>query len=1162
MSFRRVLAARAASLLIALPGAALLPGVARGQPPPAAVVVRPTPILHPDPVYPESERGYPHEVTVVVDVTVELDGTVSEPEVHQSGGAAFDEAAIAAVRTWTFSPARKNGKPLRSRVHALLHFDPPAPPAPPPPTNPPPPAPPTPPATTPAATTAPPAATPAATEPKPEGALDVDVVGHKDRDSGSAAEYHIPIDKLAYVPVKNASGRLGLAPGILLSNEGGEGHAEQVFLRGFDTHEGSEIEFTVDGVPINDSGNPHGTGYADTHFIIPEVISSLRILESPFDPAQGNYAVAGSADFHLGLEQRGLTVKLTGGSFGTERMLAMWGPAGMSAGTFGAVELYHTSGFGVNRAADRATGIVQYEGRVGETGTYRITGTAYGTSFQSAGVVRQDDVQSGAVNFYGTEDARQGGASSRFSFAAAIDNKIGDTEVHVQLFAVHRTMRLLENFTGFLEDTQNPLNNLHSQRGDLSDINFDGTTLGARASAIYSGKLLGFKQSIELGLYARGDLTTGTQQRIEAGSSTSLVPYLTDQDLSSQLGDIALYANASLRFTRWLSLRGGVRADLFEFDVQNNCAVQGDPIDHPQPSATPDVSCASQNGDGTYREPSQRTTTGTTAVQPRGTLVVGPFGNLTLSLSAGEGARTIDPSYVSQGNLTPFVKVVAYEGGVSYARLFDNVSVTAKSVFFSTHVGQDSRLRSQRGHLRARVRRDADGLGRLRPGHRELLRSRGQPHLRQGHLRRDRAPHPVRAQPGVPVRQRPLPRSPAHGGGPHLRRRARRGGELPRPAAAPLRAVQRADVPRRRFCGDPVAPVRALADDEQRPRRDVPRGRLQLRVVLPPQRPPGLSQPGPGAHVRCRGPAADPRLALRDGGRLNMKNHVSSGLLLLLLAPLMTACVGTTGSGLVDFDAYASGPPDATGAAGSAHSYTFLSPYTGYTITLTTATLQIGAVYLDAAPCNGSSAILACVNEEASTVAQVNGGATGAYGIQTTGLLLDVLSPDPQPFPVQGSGIIQQAQSAEVWLATADANSTDGIDDVEQRSNHRHGGGDRREGRHVVPVHGDGHHRREPRHPGGESRAARVEPHLRAAHRPPHLPHPPAPAGAGHLAPRRGRPPGLVQQRQFLHARGPGPVPDPGQQQRRQRAQLLSRARIGRWCLFVHVSNALTRGTR
>ena len=53
------------------------------------------------------------------------------------------------------------------------------------------------------------------------------------------------------------------------------------------------------------------------------------------------------------LEQRGLTAKLTGGSFGTERAFLMWGPAGMQTGTFAAVELYHTAGFGVNRSADR-----------------------------------------------------------------------------------------------------------------------------------------------------------------------------------------------------------------------------------------------------------------------------------------------------------------------------------------------------------------------------------------------------------------------------------------------------------------------------------------------------------------------------------------------------------------------------------------------------------------------------------------------------------------------------------------------------------------------------------------------------------------------------------------------------------------------------------------
>jgi hypothetical protein len=129
---------------------------------------------------------------------------------------------------------------------------------------------------------------------------------------------------------------------------------------------------------------------------------------------------------------------------------------------------------------------------------------------------------------------------------------------------------------------------------------------------------------------------------------------------------------------------------MFLFDVLNNCAVMGDPIDHPQVSATPDASCATQQGSGAYREPFQRTTTSSPTVMPRGTLVIGPFSGFALSISAGEGARTIDPSYVSQGNLTPFVSLTAYEAGVIYVREFDSgLRVNAKSTFFSTHVGQD-----------------------------------------------------------------------------------------------------------------------------------------------------------------------------------------------------------------------------------------------------------------------------------------------------------------------------------------------------------------------------------------------------------------------------------------------------------------------------------------
>ena len=119
------------------------------------------------------------------------------------------------------------------------------------------------------------------------------MLGRRPPPSRGASDFQIRVGELAEVPRANAAELLKLAPGILLTNEGGEGHAEQVFLRGFDAREGQDIEFTVGGVPINESGNLHGNGYADTHFIIPELVESLRVLEGPFDPRQGNYAVGG-----------------------------------------------------------------------------------------------------------------------------------------------------------------------------------------------------------------------------------------------------------------------------------------------------------------------------------------------------------------------------------------------------------------------------------------------------------------------------------------------------------------------------------------------------------------------------------------------------------------------------------------------------------------------------------------------------------------------------------------------------------------------------------------------------------------------------------------------------------------------------------------------------
>src|SRR6187549_2032557 len=299
------------------------------------------------------------DIDVVVVVTVAADGAVLDAHVDDSVGADYDRAAIDAVKHWQFEPATRNGQPIPARVRALVHFAPSgAREAPSPPPAEPPAAPSRPTAAGPAAAAKPDPVVPDSASKEaaedPHGPTEITVAGRARPPTRGASDYSIPIGELAIVPRKNASDLLKLAPGIMLSNEGGEGHAEQVFLRGFDAKDGQDIEFTLGGMPINESGNLHGNGYADLHFIIPELVSSLRVVEGPFDPRQGNYAVAGSANYELGLAQRGFTAKFAGGSFGTQRLLLLWGPAGEGKGTLAGVEVFKTDGYGQNRDSQRA----------------------------------------------------------------------------------------------------------------------------------------------------------------------------------------------------------------------------------------------------------------------------------------------------------------------------------------------------------------------------------------------------------------------------------------------------------------------------------------------------------------------------------------------------------------------------------------------------------------------------------------------------------------------------------------------------------------------------------------------------------------------------------------------------------------------------------------
>jgi len=98
-------------------------------------------------------------------------------------------------------------------------------------------------------------------------------------------------------PITNSQEILRMVPGLFIGQHAGGGKAEQIFLRGFDLDHGTDIRLTVDGMPVNMVSHAHGQGYADLHFVIPELVKGVDFKKGPYNAEKGNFTTAGWVDF-------------------------------------------------------------------------------------------------------------------------------------------------------------------------------------------------------------------------------------------------------------------------------------------------------------------------------------------------------------------------------------------------------------------------------------------------------------------------------------------------------------------------------------------------------------------------------------------------------------------------------------------------------------------------------------------------------------------------------------------------------------------------------------------------------------------------------------------------------------------------------------------------
>jgi hypothetical protein len=602
------------------------------------------------PEYPPDASG---EATVVLTIRVDEHGAVASVTPAPDAPPAFVKAAMDAAAKLRFEPATFNGVAVPCDFTATFRFSPPPPAEPEPPSD---------------------------DEGVAAETLDVAAAAHPVKSEPvGAGDFDLDVGSFSAVPRGGAAEMLTLAPGIFLTQLGGSGHPEQIFLRGFDAREGQDIEFSLEGLPLNDVENPHGHGLVDLHFIIPEAVKELRVLEGPFDPSQGDFAVAGSGEYTLGMADPGFLVKGEAGSFDSYRGVVGW-RAKEDDGTFVIGEGYTTAGYGENRGGERGSVLARVAGG-GRIRWHALAG-ASGNQFDSAGLVREDDVEAGRIDLYGTYDDRQGGSGSRAFVTAGADGSDAEGDWSILAFGSSRGMRLLENYTGFLLDDRRPGESDHDQRGDLLEQIYSARTFGLRARAVRKYEAGPIAGDLQGGAYGRFDDTSGEAYRLRDQDG---VAYRTELDANTRQTNAAVWAELGAIGWDRVTLRLGGRLESFLYDLTDDCAGK----DGWYPGIEENhVNCPEEDRYGVRLQSQSRSAFGLGAA-PRLTAEVKVSEEVSATASYGEGIRSIEATSLSEDETAPFGRIEAEEAGVIWRHLGTKWVGVNRLIGFGTHVDSD-----------------------------------------------------------------------------------------------------------------------------------------------------------------------------------------------------------------------------------------------------------------------------------------------------------------------------------------------------------------------------------------------------------------------------------------------------------------------------------------
>lgn len=359
--------------------------------------------------------------------------------------------------------------------------------------------------------------------------------------------------------INNSQEVLRMVPGLFIGQHAGGGKAEQIFLRGFDIDHGTDISIGVDGMPVNMVSHAHGQGYADLHFLIPELIDNVAFKKGTYAADKGNFATSGFVDFRTTNALANSSVKLEAGMFNTFRTVGMFNLLNKAAKEKGqtayiASEYMYTKGYFNNpQDFNRINLFGKYNGTLSKTHHLNASASYFSSKWDASGQIPDRAVETGIIGFYGAIDPNEGGQTSRANANLILTSTLRNgSYFRNQAYYSKYQFDLFSNFTFFKEDPVNGDQIRQRESRDLYGYN------GSYHKTSYLGNV---KLNSEFGVSARLDRTVNSELSRTKDRTVTITPIM--------LGDIAennfaAYVSETISFSPRFSMNAGLRYDLFQ----------------------------------------------------------------------------------------------------------------------------------------------------------------------------------------------------------------------------------------------------------------------------------------------------------------------------------------------------------------------------------------------------------------------------------------------------------------------------------------------------------------------------------------------------------------------------------------------------------------------